>query len=526
MNIPSELLPLIVLLALATGWALGQYWRARWIRRNKARLRKEAKYILAEAEREGQAKIVDAELQAKGILLEERRQFEVLRRQAEEDLAKREKLIATLLEHLECEKRDQQRRKEKLDQEKAKLADQEAEIAGLRAQVQAHLEKLAGLSLEEARRELFKEAEEVARSEIQARAKMVRDEAHHNAERKAREIIVTVMERLSRSVVAEATVCSLTLPSQEMKGRIIGRDGRNVRAFEAVAGVDVLLDEESNSVTLSCHNPFRREVARQALEHLVADGRIQPSRIEEFVALAEKDLRAAALLRGMEAMQELGLSGIPDKLLELLGQLYFRTSYSQNVLRHSVEVGVIAGMIAAELGLDQEWQSKARRAGLLHDCGKALDESHKGPHALEGAGYLEGLSEAREVINAVAAHHGEVEDESILAPVLRVADALSGARPGARREDLAVYLHRLEGLEKLACSFKGVERAYAFQAGREIHVTVAPAEVGEGELKVLAGNIAAEIQKRFNYGGMVKVAVIRETKAVEMVRWSEENNVS
>jgi ribonuclease Y len=344
---------------------------------------------------------------------------------------------------------------------------------------------------------------------------VVEEEARADGDRKAKKIITIAIERLAGEFIAERTVSVVQLPSDDMKGRIIGREGRNIRAIEAATGVDLIIDDTPEAVIVSCHNPIRREIARIALERLISDGRIHPGRVEEVVRKAEQEVEDSVREAGQKAIFEVGIHGVHPELVKLLGMLRYRYSYAQNVLMHSIEAAFICGAMAAELGLNEK---QARRAALLHDIGKALTHEVEGSHAIIGADIARKYGESAKIVNAIAAHHEEVKAETILAPLVDAADALSGARPGARREMLESYVKRLEELERISNSFRGVEKSFAVQAGREIRIIVEPKSVNDDQVNVLAQEVARKIESEMTYPGQIKVTVIRETRASDYAK--------
>jgi ribonuclease Y len=354
-----------------------------------------------------------------------------------------------------------------------------------------------------------------ARHDAAKHIRMVEEEARAESDRRAKKIISIAIERLAGEFVAERTVSVVHLPSDDMKGRIIGREGRNIRAIEAATGVDLIVDDTPESVIVSCHNPIRREIARIALERLISDGRIHPGRVEEVVRKAEQEIEESIREAGQKAIFEVGIHGVHPEIVKLLGMLKYRYSYAQNVLMHSMECAFIAGAMAAELGLNVK---QARRAGLLHDIGKALTHEVEGSHAIIGADIARKYGESAKIVNAIAAHHEEVKAETILAPLVDAADALSGARPGARREMLESYVKRLEDLERISNSFKGVEKSFAVQAGREIRIIVEPRAVTDEQATTLAHEVARKIENEMTYPGQIKVTVIRETRASDIAK--------
>jgi len=377
------------------------------------------------------------------------------------------------------------------------------------------LEKIAGMSTEEAKKLLISNLENEARTAAAKQIKEIKDEAERNASKISRKIITLAIERCAADHVVESTVSVVDLPNDEMKGRIIGREGRNIRAFENATGIDVIIDDTPEAVILSGFDPIRREVARLSLEKLVKDGRIHPGRIEELVEKTRKELNEEIMEIGESTILDLNIHGVHTEIVRLLGRLRYRTSYGQNVLQHSKEVAFVASLLASELGIDPV---VAKRAGLLHDIGKAADHEMEGPHAEIGAEFARRYGENDIIINAIAAHHEDVEAESLIAHVISAADAISGARPGARRETLENYIRRLEKLEKIADAFDGVEKSYAIQAGREIRILVSHKRIDDAQAAQLAGDISRKIEDDMEYPGQIKVVVIRETRAVEYAR--------
>lgn len=377
------------------------------------------------------------------------------------------------------------------------------------------LERLAGVSAEEAKEHLLKLVESEMRHELGKVIKKVEDETKLQADRKAKEIIVSAVQRYAADYVAEETVSVVNLPNEEMKGRIIGREGRNIRALEAATGVDLIIDDTPEAVIISGFNPIRREIARITLERLISDGRIHPGRIEEIVAKAEQELEQNVRESGERATFDVGVHGIHPELIKMIGKLKFRTSFAQNCFQHSLEVSFLAGSMAAELGLNIK---QAKRAGLLHDIGKAIDHEVEGSHALIGADLAKKYGESAKIIHAIAAHHDDEKPQTLIATLIQAADALSAARPGARREMLETYVKRLEDLEKISNSFPGVSKAYAIQAGREVRVIVESEEINDVDASMLSRDIAKKIETELSYPGQIKVTVIREVRAVEYAK--------
>jgi len=481
-----------------------------------------AKRTLEEAKVEAEAIRREAQLQAKELVLQARadaereaRQQRKELQQLEKRLAAKEEMLDRRAEQLERREAEVSRRDQAIKEREEAVAAREAEVGRLWEGIQRKLEEVAGLTREEAKRSLIQEMLDQARHEAARRIRQVEEEARAEADRKAKKIISIAIERLAGEVVAERTVSVVHLPSDDMKGRIIGREGRNIRAIEAATGVDLIVDDTPEVVIVSCHNPIRREIARIALERLVSDGRIHPSRVEEVVRKAEQEVEQSIREAGQKAVLDVGVHGIHPELVKLIGMLKYRYSYAQNVLAHSIETAFICGAMAAELGLNEK---QARRAGLLHDIGKALTHEVEGSHAIIGAEIARKYGESAKIVNAIAAHHEEVRAETILAPLVDAADALSGARPGARREVLESYVRRLEDLERISTSFRGVEKAFAVQAGREIRVIVEPRAVSDDEAALLASEIARKIEGELSYPGQIKVTVIREVRAQDVAR--------
>lgn len=479
--------------------------------------------LLDQAKREAESVVRNARLAASEESLKAREQSDLAlaarraeRLELERRLAERESLINSQLQRLvEAEKQVQQ------DQEAARrregaLADQERELADLRRQERELLQRLAGLSEAEARESFLKRIEQEALRDANAIARHIVEDAKNRAEDQARRIISLAIQRYAGQHTFESTTASITLPAgDDVKGRIIGREGRNIRAFEAATGVTVLIDDTPGSVLLSGFDPVRREVAREAMLRLLADGRIHPTRVEEVVSQVNQEMEETVVRLGEEAVTKAGLPPLAPEIVKVLGRLHFRHSFAQNILDHSVEVAHLMGLMAAELGLDV---ASAKRAGLLHDIGKALNQEVEGPHALAGAELIRRFGESDAVVNGVASHHNDVPAVGPLGILVSAADAISASRPGARSENLTIYLKRVEDLEKLAGSFPGVEKAFAVQAGRELRVIVQPEQIGDEEAFALARNLASRIEAELHYPGQIKITVIRETRCVEVAK--------
>ena len=482
----------------------------------------EAERILEDAKAKTQLLIKEAELKAKDVAVgaraeaekeirERRREFTAL----ETKLESREETLEKRVEAFERRETDINRRDANVRNREKAISDKEAEHQALIDEARTRLEAVAGLTREEAKRTLIDEMVGQARQESARHIRVVEEEAREEADRRAKRIVSIAIERLAGEFVAERTVSVLALPNDEMKGRIIGREGRNIRAIEAATGVDIIIDDTPEAVVISCHNPIRREIARVAMERLISDGRIHPGRIEEVVRRAEQEVEESIKEAGQRALVEVGVHSVHPELSKLLGMLKYRYSYAQNVLMHSIEAAFICGAMAAELGLNEK---QARRAALLHDIGKALTHEVEGSHALIGAELARKYGESAKIVNAIAAHHEEVKAETILAPLVDAADALSGARPGARREVLESYVKRLEDLETIAKSFKGVDKCFAVQAGREMRLIVEPTQVSDEDATMLAREVARKIEADMTYPGQIRVTVIRETRSTELAR--------
>ena len=477
--------------------------------------RERARELLEEAKREVEAKKREALLEAKEEALRVKNELEKEIRERRNETLRMERRLLQKEESLDRKMEQLEKKEENLAKKEAECDRLKAELQELQAKQRRELERISGLSSEEAKKILLAEVEKEMSTEIAQRIKEMEARAKEECDRRAREILSLAIQRCAGDHVAEATVSVVPLPNDEMKGRIIGREGRNIRALETLTGIDLIIDDTPEAVILSGFDPVRREVARLALEKLIADGRIHPARIEEMVEKAQKEVENIIREEGERAAIETGVHGLHPELIRLLGRLKFRTSYGQNVLKHSIEVAHLAGMIAAEIGADV---ALAKRAGLLHDIGKALDHEVEGPHAAIGAEVARKYKESPQVVQAIAAHHGDVEPTSVEAVLLQAADAVSAARPGARRETLENYLKRLQKLESIADSIEGVEKAYAVQAGREIRIMVRPEKVDDADAVRIAREVVKKIENELEYPGQIKVTVIRETRAVDYAK--------
>jgi ribonuclease Y len=506
---------IIALLAgAAAGWML-----CNWRQRVEAAT---ADNLVETARKEAENLLHQARLSAQSELLKLREEFDrqtCERRdhlvEMERRLIQRETNLDRKVDLLDRKTEELGRREQRVEARGRELQKLQAELDDLKRLTQQELQRIAGLNAEEAKRMLIRSLEDEARSEASASTRRILEDARQSADQEARRLITVSIERLASRHVQAATSCLLTLPNEEMKGRIIGREGRNIRAFEAATGINVLIDDTPQAVVLSGFDPVRRELARLTLERLVADGRINPARIEEEVAQATKELAGIIRRAGEDALAQLNLHNAHPELVQLLGRLRFRHSFAQNVLEHSIEVAHIEGLLAGELGINQQL---ARRVGLFHDIGKAVDHQVEGSHAMIGARLLRKYGEPEEVCQGVACHHHEVEPLTIYGMLASAADAISASRPGARSESMELYLQRLEKLEAIANSFRGVEKSFALQAGREIRVLVEPSEVSDGDTALLARTISKKIEQELQYPGQIKVTVVRETRASEYAK--------
>lgn len=485
-------------------------------------IEKEKIKLIEEAKKEAETRKKEASLEAKDIVYQ-------AKAEAEKDLKERRSELTQLDKRLRQKEETLDRKFDQIDKREHDLTRREKEYASKERAIQEkdnrynqmlkeqtlQLERISGISSEEAKAELFKRVEEESRFEAAKLAKTIEDEVKETAEKKAKETISFAIQRYASEYVADATASAVSLPNDEMKGRIIGREGRNIRALEAATGVDLLVDDTPELVTLSAFDPVRREIARISLERLIADGRIHPTRIEEIVEKVKKEIEANIREEGEKAVFDIGLSGIHPEIIKLLGRLKYRTSYGQPVLQHSKEVAYLAGMMAGELGIDVKL---AKRAGLLHDIGKAVDHEVEGSHQEIGANIAKKHGENPKVVNAIMVHHGEGDPITAEAALVAAADALSAARPGVRRESIENYLKRLENLEKMAMSYKGVEKCYAIQAGREIRIIVRPEDMTDDMSAVMSKDLAKKIESEMTYPGQIKVTVIRESRYVEYAK--------
>ena len=513
---------LISLAAVVLGGVGGALLQKRRVETSTDQAFQKAKKLVSEAQSEADRLKKEAQLKAKDEAYQAKLKAEEEIKGRSQELKKEEKRFSEKLEQIErkidlLDKRETDflQKEKAFGKQEAILHKRQGEIDALIDEQRTKLENIAGITREEAKRRLVESIESEARMEAAKEVVRIENEMKINADRKAKNILALAISRYAGEYVAEKTVSIVPLPNEEMKGRIIGREGRNIRAIEAATGIDIIIDDTPEAVILSGFNPVRREVARQSMERLIADGRIHPARIEEVVEKVTKELDVTLREAGEQATFDVGCHGVNHEIVMLLGRLKYRTSYGQNVLIHSLEVAFLCGIMAAELGLDVK---QAKRAGLLHDIGKAVDHEVEGSHAIIGRDLARKYGETPEIVHAIAAHHEDIEAESVLDILVQSADSLSGARPGARREMLESYVKRLEDLEQLANSFKGVEKSFAIQAGREVRVIVDSNQVKDVETSLLGKDIAKKIEDTMTYPGQIRVTVIRETRSVEYAR--------
>ena len=476
---------------------------------------KEAERILAEATKKGEAKYKEMVVEAKEDILKAKTEAERENKERRQEILRLENKALAKEETLEKKIENFERKDEMLNKKIRENEKLQEEIEQIKASQLAKLEEICGYTADTAKAELISKIETEAKREAAVKLSQIESELHETADEKAKNIISLAIQRLASDQVSETTVSVVPLPSDEMKGRIIGREGRNIHKIETLTGVDLIIDDTPEAITLSCFDPIRREVARIVLERLISDGRIHPSRIEETVEKARREVELSIKQAGEKAAFDVGVNGLNPDLVRFLGRLKYRTSYGQNVLTHSVEVAYLAGIMANELGLDS---TLAKRAGLLHDIGKALTQEVEGSHIQLGVEIARKFKENKDVIHAIEAHHGDVEPQTIIAVLIQAADAISAARPGARREDLDSYIKRLQKLEEISNSFPGVEKSFAIQAGREIRIMVKPEQIGDDQMIVVARDIANKIEQELEYPGQIKVNVIRESRVAEFAK--------
>lgn len=505
----------VAVLTLAIGFASGFFYRKKIAEKKVGQAESRAVKILEEAKTQGEQKKKEALIEAKEEIIRNRNEAEREMKERRNEVHRLEKRAIQKEENLDRKLENLEKKEETLNQKIREAEASRGELEALKEQEIATLEKLAGITGEEAKNILFEKYESEAKHDASIRLAEIESELKETADAKARDLITTAIQRCAANQVAEVTVSVVALPNDDMKGRIIGREGRNIRTIETITGVDLIIDDTPEAITLSCFDPLRREVARRTIEKLMADGRIHPARIEETVEKCKKEVEATIKAEGEQALLATGIHSMNSELIKLLGRLKYRTSYGQNVLMHSMEVAYIAGMIADELGVDS---ALARRAGLLHDIGKALNHEVEGSHTQIGADIARKYRENKEVIHAIESHHNDIEPQTLVAVIVQAADAVSAARPGARRENLESYIKRLQKLEEIANSYNGVETSFAIQAGRELRLMVKPEIVNDENMAFIARDIAKKIESEMEYPGQIKVHVIRESRAVEYAK--------
>ena len=497
------------------GFPLGIRHRKNVSEREISSAEEEAKRIINEAIKSAESKKREAMLEAKEEILKSRSEYEKEEKSRRADLQRQENRLQQKEENLDRKMETIEKKEESLAQKHATLDKENEEIKIIKRSQTEMLERISGFTADEAKQYLIDQVEAEVTHETAMKIKEVESRMKEECEARAREVVAQAIQRCAADQVAEMTVSVVPLPNDEMKGRIIGREGRNIRTIETLTGVDLIIDDTPEAITVSCFEPVRREVARLALEKLISDGRIHPTHIEEMVEKARREVDAVIKSEGERVVFECGIRGLHPELVKMLGRLHYRTSYGQNVLQHSVEVSHIAGMMAADLGADVQ---AAKRAGLLHDLGKSIDHELEGTHVALGVEFARKYKEKEEIIHAIEAHHNDVEPRTIIACLVQAADAISAARPGARRENLENYIKRLEQLESITGSYPGVDKAYAIQAGREVRVMVKPEQVNEDQMIILARDLAKKIEEEMEYPGQIKVHVLRETKVVEYAK--------
>ncbi|MGI6765993.1 MAG: ribonuclease Y [Lentihominibacter sp.] len=505
----------VCLAALVVGLLVGYILRKSIGEKTIGNAETTAKNMILDAENRAETIKKEIVLEAKEEVQKQKSEVEKEVRERRNELTKSERRLNQKEDSIDRKLENIEKKEESITNKEKKIDTKLREQEKLLAQQLEELEKISGYTVEQARDIILQKVEVEARSEAAVLYKEIESKAKEEAEKKAKEIITGAIQRCAADHVAESTVSVVPLPNDEMKGRIIGREGRNIRAIESATGIDLIIDDTPEAVILSGFDPVRREIARLALEKLIVDGRIHPARIEEMAEKSEREVNAIIKEEGEQATFEVGIHNLHPELIKLLGRLKYRTSYGQNVLKHSIEVAHLAGLMAGELGLDV---TLAKRAGLLHDIGKALDHEREGTHVDIGMEVLKKFKESEAVINGMAAHHGDYEPKSIEAVLITAADALSAARPGARRETLESYIKRLQKLEEIANTTIGVERSYAIQAGREIRIVAKPDEVGDDSIALLARDISRKIESELEYPGQIKVNVVRETRAIDYAK--------
>ena len=505
----------IALVLIVVAWFVAIAYRKNIAEAKIGTAEEQAKEIINEAQKTAEAKKREAMLEAKEDALKTRNELEKEVKDRRGELSRMEKRILAREENIDRKAEAVEKKENSLAQKENAIEKQKAKIDELQAKKLQELERISGLTSEQAKEYLLKTVEDEVKHETAVMVKELETRAKEEANKKARDYVVTAIQKCAVDHVSETTISLVQLPNDEMKGRIIGREGRNIRTLETMTGVDLIIDDTPEAVTLSSFDPVRREVARIALEKLIVDGRIHPARIEEMVEKAQKEVETMMREEGEAAVLDVGIHGLHPELVRLLGKMKFRTSYGQNALKHSVEVAHLCGLLAGEIGVDVK---VAKRAGLLHDIGKSIDHEIEGSHVQIGADLCRKYKESAIVVNAVEAHHGDVEPESLIACLVQAADTISAARPGARRETLETYTTRLKKLEDIANSHKGVDKTFAIQAGREIRVMVVPEHVSDSDMVLLARDIAKQIEAELEYPGQIKVNIIRESRVTDYAK--------
>jgi len=511
---------IIVLIVVAIVVALISAFIATQVRKNVVEKKigsaeGKAREIIDEAIKSAEAKKKEALLEAKEENLKAKNELDKEIKERRAEVQRYEKRVLNKEEAIERKSESLEKKENSLKNKEEKLAEAQTKVDELSEKRVQELERISGLTSEQAKEYLLKTVEEEVKIETAKLVKELESQAKEEADKKAKEIVVNAIQKCATDHVSETTISVVSLPNDEMKGRIIGREGRNIRTLESLTGVDLIIDDTPEAVVLSGFDPIRREIARIALEKLIVDGRIQPTRIEEMVNKARKEVETMIREEGEAATLEVGVHGIHPELVKLLGKMKFRTSYGQNALKHSIEVAHLSGLLAAEMGLDVRI---AKRAGLLHDIGKAVDHEMEGTHVEIGMDLLRRYKESKDVIHAMSTHHGDYEPQTVEAVLVTAADAISAARPGARRETLEAYIKRLEKLEEIANSYEGVDKSFAIQAGREIRIMVKPEKINDEEIHLLARDITKKIEEELEYPGQIKVSIIRETRAIEYAK--------
>ena len=513
--IASAVSLVLIIVASVVFFNVGSASRRKKDEAQRGSLETEAKRIIDNAKREAESKKREALLEVKEENHKARQELDKEIKERRNEITRQERRIQQKEENLDKKTEAIEKKEEALAKKDKDLDVLREEIENIKSKEIDQLEKLSGLSREEAKQLLLEKIESEVKHEAAIMVKEIEDEARENAEKTAKNIIAGAIQKCAADHVAETTVSVVNLPNEEMKGRIIGREGRNIRTLETLTGIDLIIDDTPEAVILSGFDPVRREIARLSLEKLIVDGRIHPARIEEMYEKAKKEVETQIKQEGENATFETGVHGLHPEIIKLLGKLRFRTSYGQNVLKHSIEVSHIAGIIAGELGADI---TAAKRAGLLHDLGKAADHEMEGSHISIGVDLAKKYKESKEIIHAIEAHHGDVEATTMVAVIVQAADAISAARPGARRENIESYIKRLEKLEEIANSFEGVEKSFAIQAGREVRIMVSPEDVKDEGITLIARDIVKKIEEELEYPGQIKINVIRETRAVDYAK--------